>query len=134
MLNIKHFIDTNGHRAEIDQRNVCEAYVDSTSDSRSIVIVQEGTAAIHLGIGALDEVETWLGFKDYGGLPSVTVRRGVLSGHKVGFKNVSNAKKILRRPRVKARIEELRRQKAEWESPIQIQSLTRARARGATPK
>jgi hypothetical protein len=40
----------------------------------------------------------------------------------------ANAKKILRRPRVKARIEELRREKARWESPIQIQSPTRTRA------
>jgi hypothetical protein len=41
----------------------------------------------------------------------------------------SNAKKVHRRPRVKARIEELRRQKPAWESPIQIQSPTSARAR-----
>jgi hypothetical protein len=41
----------------------------------------------------------------------------------------SNAKHILRRPRVKARIKELRREKAAWESPIQIQSPSRARAR-----
>jgi hypothetical protein len=40
----------------------------------------------------------------------------------------SNAKHILRRPRVKARIEELRREKAAWESPIKLQSLSRARA------
>jgi hypothetical protein len=47
----------------------------------------------------------------------------------------SNAKKILRRPRVKARIEELQRQKAEWESPIHLQSPTRACARaGAHPR
>ena len=41
----------------------------------------------------------------------------------------SNAKHILRRPRVRARIEELRREKAAWESPIQIQSPSRAGAR-----
>ena len=41
----------------------------------------------------------------------------------------SNAKHILRRPRVKARIEELRREKAAWESPIKLPSLPRARAR-----
>jgi hypothetical protein len=38
----------------------------------------------------------------------------------------SNAKHILRRPRVRARIEELRRQEAQSESPICFASPTRA--------
>lgn len=96
MLNIKHFVDTDGHRVEIDQRNVCEAYVDSTSDSRSIVIVSKDAAAVHLGIGVLDEIECWLGFKEYGGLPFVTARGGVLAGHEVGFRNVTAHREVLR--------------------------------------
>jgi hypothetical protein len=47
------------------------------------------------------------------------------------MKNASihaNAKHILRRRRVKFWIEEIRREKAAWESPIQILSPSRARA------
>jgi len=45
----------------------------------------------------------------------------------------SNAKHILRRPRVRFWIEELRREKEASESPILLQSPPRARARAREP-
>src|SRR5262245_8761772 len=62
MLNIQAFNDTNGNCVEIDRRQVTEAFVWRSANRRDITIVYGPEAATAtLGIGALGEVEQWLG-------------------------------------------------------------------------
>ena len=64
-LNIQVFEDIDGRRVEIDRREVCDAYIEILVDRRAVVVLTSGEHAsvTHLGVGAREFVEEWLGRK-----------------------------------------------------------------------
>jgi hypothetical protein len=92
MLNVLTLIAWDGTRQEIDRRKVREAYVDRTSEdgAHTVVLKEDGKGTVHVGIGAHEEIEAWLGLK----LPVLTVKDGTtLAGHIVGYENIAMAQK-----------------------------------------
>jgi hypothetical protein len=61
MLSIQTFNDTDGHRVEIDRREVVSAYVERRDGRSSIEITWGEGKACSLSLGARWEVEGWLG-------------------------------------------------------------------------
>ena len=61
MLSIQTFADVDGHRVEIDRRQVVDAYIER-ADGRSTIEVTWGAGkGCSLGIGAREQIEAWLG-------------------------------------------------------------------------
>jgi hypothetical protein len=61
MLNTQVFTDTDGHRVEIDRRELVDAYIERAPDRSTIQLTWGEGKAISLGIGAREAVESWLG-------------------------------------------------------------------------
>jgi hypothetical protein len=75
MLNIQQFTDTDGNHVEIDRHNVRDAYIEHRDGRSTVQLLDTRTGKdgdesrpVSLGIGALGQVEAWLGRK----LPSET--------------------------------------------------------------
>jgi hypothetical protein len=61
MLDIHTFNDTDGNAVEINRRTVVDAYIERLGDRCTIEIAWGEGKACSLGIGAREEIETWLG-------------------------------------------------------------------------